>query len=143
MRPRMPAKNVTAPRPGSPGDVVLVTGSSTGLGLETAIGLAERGFTVYATVRDPAMKQEVEAAAAARSVSLRVLRLDLTDQATIDAAVEQILAESGSIFALINNGGVGLRGCLEDVSDEEIRAVFEANMFGTIAVTKAVLPAMR
>jgi NAD(P)-dependent dehydrogenase (short-subunit alcohol dehydrogenase family) len=139
----MPAKNVTAPRPGSPGDVVLVTGSSTGLGLETAIGLAERGFTVYATVRDPAHEQDVLAAAAARSVSLRVLRLDLTDQATITAAVDQILAEAGSIFALVNNGGVGLRGCLEDVSDEEIRAVFDANMFGTIAVTKAVLPAMR
>jgi NAD(P)-dependent dehydrogenase (short-subunit alcohol dehydrogenase family) len=120
-----------------------VTGSSTGLGLETALGLAAKGFTVYATVRDLGMKSEVLAAAAERGVELRVLRLDLEDQASIDAAIRQILAETGSIFALVNNGGVGLRGCLEDLSDAEIRAVFEANIFGTIAVTKAVLPTMR
>jgi NAD(P)-dependent dehydrogenase (short-subunit alcohol dehydrogenase family) len=129
--------------PGRPGDAVLVTGSSTGLGLETAIGLAAKGFTVYATVRDPSMKDEVLSAAAERGVELRVLRLDLTDQASIDAAVQQILDEAGGIFALVNNGGVGLRGCLEDLSDAEIRSVFEANIFGTIAVTKAVLPSMR
>ena len=56
---------------------------------------------------------------------------------------DQIVAETGGIFALVNNGGVGLRGCLEDVSPDEIRAVFETNVFGTIAVTKAVLPPMR
>lgn len=139
----MPAKTSTLPRPGQPGDAVLVTGSSTGLGLETAIGLAERGFAVYATVRDLTMKDEVLAAAKARSVELRVLRLDLNDKNSITAAVNQVLAESGGIFALVNNGGVGLRGCLEDVSDDEIRAVFETNVYGTIAVTKAVLPAMR
>jgi NAD(P)-dependent dehydrogenase (short-subunit alcohol dehydrogenase family) len=139
----MPAKTPTTPRPGTPGDVVLVTGSSTGLGLETAIGLAERGFTVYATVRDLTMKDEVLAAAQARSVQLRVLRLDLDDNDSITAAVNQIVAETGGIFALVNNGGVGLRGCLEDVSDDEIRRVFETNIYGTIAVTKAVLPAMR
>ena len=129
--------------PGRPGDTVLVTGSSTGLGLETAIGLAEKGFTVYATVRDLGMRDDVLAAAAERGTQLRVLRLDLTDQDSIDAAVAQILEETGGIFGLVNNGGVGLRGCLEDVADEEIRGVFEANIFGTIAVTKAVLPAMR
>lgn len=139
----MPAKTSTAPRPGAPGDVVLVTGSSTGLGLETAIGLAERGFTVYATVRDLTMKEEVLAAAQARSVQLRVLRLDLNDDESITAAVNQIVTETGGIFALVNNGGVGLRGCLEDVSQDEIRTVFETNIYGTIAVTKAVLPTMR
>jgi NAD(P)-dependent dehydrogenase (short-subunit alcohol dehydrogenase family) len=139
----MPANTSTTPRPGQPGDAVLVTGSSTGLGLEIAIGLAERGFTVYATVRDLAMKDEVLAAAQARSVQLRVLRLDLNDEASITAAVNQIMSDAGGIFALINNGGVGLRGCLEDVSNDEIRTVFETNIYGTIAVTKAVLPAMR
>jgi NAD(P)-dependent dehydrogenase (short-subunit alcohol dehydrogenase family) len=137
------ARAAAEPAPGAPGDTVLVTGSSTGLGLETAIGLAAKGFTVYATVRDLGMKDDVLAAAAERGVELRVLRLDLTDQASIDAAVEQIIAETGGIFALINNGGVGLRGCLEDLSDADVRAVFEANVFGTIAITKAVLPSMR
>jgi NAD(P)-dependent dehydrogenase (short-subunit alcohol dehydrogenase family) len=142
-RNNLAAGSTPSPAPGAPGDTVLVTGSSTGLGLETALGLAAKGFTVYATVRDLGMKDEVLATAAERGVELRVLRLDLTDQSSIDAAIEQILAETGSIFALVNNGGVGLRGCLEDLSDADIRAVFEANLFGTIAVTKAVLPSMR
>lgn len=129
--------------PGHTGDTIVVTGSSTGLGLETALYLAERGFRVYATVRDIAAAPKVHEAAARRGVSLDVLQLDITDQESIDAAVSQIVAETGSLYGLVNNGGVGLRGCLEDLADEEIRRVFEANVFGTIAVTKAVLPHMR
>jgi len=125
------------------GDSVLITGSGTGLGLESALHLAERGFRVYATVRRPEQEPDVLAAAAARGVELRVLRLDLCDRASIDAAVEAIVAECGTVFALVNNGGIGLRGCMEDVTDQEIRAVFEANVFGTMAVTQAVLPNMR
>jgi NAD(P)-dependent dehydrogenase (short-subunit alcohol dehydrogenase family) len=124
-------------------DSVLVTGSSTGLGLETAIYLAERGLRVYATVRDFATEPDVLRAAAKRAVSLRVLRLDLADPASIEQAVGTVLEETGGILALVNNGGIGLRGCLEDVSIAEVRAVFETNVFGTLAVTKAVLPAMR
>ncbi len=124
-------------------DTILVTGSSTGLGLETALYLAERGFRVYATVRDIAAAPKVHEAAAKRGVSVSVLELDITRQESIDTAVAAIVDESGSIFGLINNGGVGLRGCLEDLADDEIRRVFEANVFGTIAVTKAVLPHMR
>lgn len=138
-----PSTPAGQPAPGRRGDTVLVTGSSTGLGLETAIGLAQHGFNVYATVRDPGMREEVLQAGRDRGVTLQVLRLDLTDRASIDAAVQQILDEAGGIFALINNGGVGLRGCLEDVTSEEVRAVYEANIVGTIAVTQAVLPAMR
>jgi NAD(P)-dependent dehydrogenase (short-subunit alcohol dehydrogenase family) len=122
---------------------VLVTGSSTGLGLETAIHLAERDFNVYATVRDPGQRDAVLEAASVRGVRLKALRLDLTDRASIEEAVGAAAAESGGIYGLVNNGGIGLRGCLEDVSADEIRQVFEANVFGTIEVTKAVLPHMR
>ncbi|HMM40834.1 MAG TPA: SDR family oxidoreductase [Thermomicrobiales bacterium] len=128
---------------GKPSDTILVTGSSTGLGLETALYLAEQGFKVYATVRDIAAEPKVREAAAKRGVELAVLELDITRQESIDTAVERIIGEAGSIYGLVNNGGIGLRGCLEDLSDEEIRRVFEANVFGTIAVTKAVLPHMR
>jgi len=128
---------------GSPGDTILVTGSSTGLGLETAIYLAKRGFNVYATVRDIAAEPKVQQAASDRGVSLKVLELDITDQSSIETAVNQIIEEAGSIYGLVNNGGIGLRGCLEDLADDEIRQVFETNVFGTIAVTKAVLPHMR
>ena len=124
-------------------DAVLVTGCSTGLGLETALHLAEEGFQVYATVRDLAQRPVVLAAAAERGVDLRVLELDLADHASIARAVDQAVAESGGIFGLVNNGGIGLRGCLEDVAADEVRRVFETNVFGTIAVTQAVLPHMR
>ena len=124
-------------------DAVLVTGCSTGLGLETALHLAERGFAVHATVRDISQGPAVRAAAAERGVELRVLELDLADSDSITLAVEEAVSSSGGLYGLVNNGGVGLRGCVEDVSDDEVRRVFEANVFGTIAVTRAVLPHMR
>ena len=130
-------------RPGRPGDAVIVTGSATGLGRETALRLAGAGFTVFATVRRSEQRAGLEAAAVARGVALHVLALDLTDRASIEAAVATAAATAGSIYGLINNGGVGLRGCLEDCSEAEIREVFDANVLGTIAVTQEVLPHLR
>jgi NAD(P)-dependent dehydrogenase (short-subunit alcohol dehydrogenase family) len=130
-------------RRGKAGDPIIVTGSSTGLGLETALHLAEHGFRVFATVRDLASRPAVLDAARERGVELDVLRLDLADPATIEEAVGAVVAETGGIFGLVNNGGVGLRGAVEDSSEEEIRRVFDTNVFGTITVTQAVLPHMR
>jgi len=129
--------------PGRAGDAVLITGSSTGLGLETALHLAGRGFRVYATIRDLDHRQKVLDAAAARGVELEVVQLDMTDPASIEQAVGAIVDANGTIFGLVNNGGVGLRGCLEDVTDDEVRRLFETNIVGTVAVTRAVLPHMR
>ena len=130
-------------RAGGAGDPVIVTGSSTGLGLEMALHLAGEGFRVYATLRDPVQTAQVLKAAEERGVELQPLRLDLTDRASIKDAVETVVRESGGVFGLVNNGGIGLRGCVEDCSEDEIRDVFEANVFGTIALTQAVLPHMR
>ena len=130
-------------RAGRPSDPVIVTGSSTGLGLETALHLAGEGFRVYATLRNTAQRDEVLRPAAERGVDLQVLRLDLTDQASIEEAVETVVGECGGVFGLVNNAGIGLRGCVEDCSDDEVREVFESNVFGTISVTRAVLPHMR
>jgi NAD(P)-dependent dehydrogenase (short-subunit alcohol dehydrogenase family) len=124
-------------------DAVLITGSSTGLGLETALHLAERGFKVYATIRNLEQRQVVSDAAARRGVELEVVQLDMTDAASIEQAVSSVVAAEGTIFALVNNGGIGLRGCLEDTTDDEVRQLFETNVVGTVAVTRAVLPHMR
>jgi NAD(P)-dependent dehydrogenase (short-subunit alcohol dehydrogenase family) len=130
-------------RPGRSGDTVIVTGSSTGLGLESALQLAGRGFRVFATVRDPDARPGVLQAAADRGVELEVIGLDLTDPDGIDSAVESVVEATGGVYGLVNNGGVGLRGAVEDSSEAEVRRVFETNVLGTIAVTRAVLPHMR
>jgi NAD(P)-dependent dehydrogenase (short-subunit alcohol dehydrogenase family) len=122
---------------------VLVTGSSTGLGLETALHLATEGFVVFAAVRDLAQRGGVLRAAAERGANLAVLRLDLTDPESIDDAVATVVDATGGIFALVNNGGIGLRGCVEDCSPQEIRLVIETNVLGTITATQAVIPYMR
>lgn len=124
-------------------DTILITGSAHGLGLETALYLAQRGFRVCATVRDLAQRPSVVEAAAERGVELEVVQLDLTDPSSIEAAVAAAAALNGSIFGLVNNGSIGLRGCLEDVTDDEVRRVFDTNVLGTVAVTRAVLPHMR
>lgn len=126
-----------------PRAVALVTGASSGLGLEIAVGLAERGFRVCATMRDLSRRARLDAEARTRGVELHVLPLDVTDSRSIDRAVADVLAAHGTIDALVNNAGIVLRGYFEDLADAEIRQVFETNLFGTMAVTRAVLPHMR
>ncbi len=124
-------------------DSILVTGAATGLGKAMALYLAERGFQVYGTTRDLRQAEELKALAAERNLPLRVLPLDVTDAESINHAVQTIVTESGGIYGVINNAGIGLRGYFEDLDDQEIRRLFDANVFGVMAVTKAVLPYMR
>jgi NAD(P)-dependent dehydrogenase (short-subunit alcohol dehydrogenase family) len=124
-------------------DTVIVTGSSTGLGLETSLFLAERGMRVYATTRDAASGETVLEEARKRGVKLHTRELDVMDPQSASTAVESIAAEAGGVYALVNNAGLGLRGCFEDLTEAEIRRVFEANVFGTMSVTQRVLPHMR
>jgi NAD(P)-dependent dehydrogenase (short-subunit alcohol dehydrogenase family) len=127
----------------APHGPVIVTGTSSGIGLETAVYLAERGFDVCATMRDLSRRQRLDAEAERRGVTLNVLQLDVTSDRSIAAAVDTALARTGRIAALVNNAGIAVRGFFEDLAAEEIRDVFEANVFGTMAVTRAVLPHMR
>ena len=124
-------------------DSILVTGAATGLGKAMAVYLAERGFQVYGTTRDLRQAEELKALARERNLKLRVLPLDVTNPQSIHDAVQTIVAESGGIYGVINNAGIGLRGYFEDLADDEIRRLFDANVFGVMAVTKAVLPYMR
>ena len=125
-------------------DSVIVTGSGTGLGRATSLYLAKKGFLVYATVPTQSEVDEMEAIAQKEGTfNLRVLPLDITDPQSIASTLEDIQAESGPPFALINNAGIGLRGFFEDLEEQEIRRLFDVNIFGTMAVTRAVLPLMR
>jgi NAD(P)-dependent dehydrogenase (short-subunit alcohol dehydrogenase family) len=132
------------PQPSPPqADAVIITGASTGLGLATAVYLAGKGYRVYATMRNLEGHGPLDEAAGRAGVELHPLQLDITEPAGIARAVEQVVAECGGVYALVNNAGIGLRGYFEDLTFDEIRAVYEANVFGTMAVTQAVLPHMR
>ena len=122
---------------------VLVTGASSGIGLEIAVFLARQGYPVYASMRNLDRRAELDAAAARHDVKLDVLQLDITDPASIEKAVAAIAGRTGALYGLVNNAGAILRGFFEDVSDQEVRGVFESNVFGTMALTRAVLPMMR
>jgi len=125
-------------------DSVIVTGSGTGIGRATSLFLAKKGFSVYATVPCPEHAAPLEEQARRRGLSnLRVLLLDITDPESIASAVGRVCRETGTIFGLVNNAGIGLRGYFEDLSEAEIERLFATNVFGTMAVTRAVLPHMR
>jgi NAD(P)-dependent dehydrogenase (short-subunit alcohol dehydrogenase family) len=125
-------------------DSVIVTGSGTGLGRATSLHLADKGFLVYATVPNREQAGDMEAMAREKGAHhLRVLELDITNPESIASAVATVHEENGPPFALINNAGIGLRGFFEDLADDEIRRLFDTNIFGTMSMTRAVLPYMR
>jgi NAD(P)-dependent dehydrogenase (short-subunit alcohol dehydrogenase family) len=121
---------------------ILITGCSTGIGLATARHLASRGDRVYATARRPDASPELVAARAG-GAAIRTLPLDVTDDASVSAAVRAVLDAEGRIDVLVNNAGIGAFGTFEFVDEAVARATFETNFWGVMRVTRAVLPAMR
>jgi NAD(P)-dependent dehydrogenase (short-subunit alcohol dehydrogenase family) len=117
---------------------VLVTGCSSGIGQAAAIGLAARGFRVFATARAPA------AVATLAGLGLESLELDVSDSGSIDHAVRAVLDRTGGrLYGLFNNAGYGQPGAVEDLTREALREQFETNLFGAHELTCRVLPAMR
>src|SRR5690606_23475768 len=100
-----------------PGKSILVTGCSVGFGKEIALYLAEKGYHVYATMRNLDKSAELTEEAARRGVKLRVLRLDVTDAPSIADAVATMVAETGGVYGVVNNAGLIVRGFFEDLSD--------------------------
>ena len=116
---------------------VLITGCSSGIGRATAEHLAERGHTVYATARKLEAVRELEAK------GCRTLALDVTDEASMQAAVKAVEDAEGAVGALVNNAGYSQSGAVESVKMDDVRAQFETNVFGLIRMSQLVLPGMR
>lgn len=123
--------------------VVLVTGTSSGIGLGTAVALAERGARVFASMRDTTKSDALLEAAAAVRDRIDVIQLDVTDPASVEAAVQHVMSEAGCIDVVVNNAGVARIGPLEFTTDEDATWMFETNVFGPLRLTRAVLPHMR
>jgi NAD(P)-dependent dehydrogenase (short-subunit alcohol dehydrogenase family) len=123
--------------------VAVVTGSSTGIGFETALLLARSGFHTYATMRDLKKSRNITEIATVENLPLKVLQLDVNDDISVKSAVGKIVAEGNRIDVLVNNAGYGLFSPLEDVTLDQIREQFETNFFGAIRVVHEVIPTMR
>jgi NAD(P)-dependent dehydrogenase (short-subunit alcohol dehydrogenase family) len=123
--------------------VAVVTGSSTGIGLETSVSLARNGFLTYATVRNLDRSSMIKTIADKETLPIKVVQLDVTENASVNNAIQTIASGAGRIDVLVNNAGYGLGGAFEDLLVEEIKDLYETNVFGLIRVTQAVLPIMR
>jgi len=117
------------------GKVTLVTGASSGIGREIAQLLAQRGARVFGTARNPRSASPVP--------GVEIVRLDVTDDASVSEAIQVIVQKAGPIEVLVNNAGYGLTGALEETTLKEARDQFETNFFGVLRVTNAVLARMR
>lgn len=122
---------------------VLVTGAGSGLGLECALYLAGNGWRVYGSVLNKSEAEDLDAAARRRDVPVRIVQMDITRIPAVKAAIETLVREAGRIDGLVQFAGMGLRGFFEDLELDEIRRVFDVNVFGVMAVTQAALPYMR
>ena len=128
-----------------PDKIAVITGSSSGFGLLTAVELAKAGFRVIASMRDLGRRGNLDEAAAAAGISAKIdiRRLDVTEFNTIAGFVEAVVRDYGRIDVLVNNAGFAVAGFAEDIKLEEIRLQFETNFFGQVAMTQAVMPVMR
>lgn len=117
---------------------ILVTGCSSGIGRCVAVGLARRGYRVFASARRADDVRELEA------MGLESVQLDLADSESIRQAVDAVLAHTGGqLYALFNNGAYGQPGAVEDLRRETLREQFETNLFGTVELTNRIIPVMR
>ncbi len=128
--------------------VVLVTGASTGFGRLFTETLARKGYTVFATMRDPKGKNaknaaEIEALAKKESLPIHILDLDVTKDDSVDKAFKTAIEKAGRIDVVINNAGFPVVGLLETITVEQAQSQFDTNFFGCVRVNRAALPYMR
>ena len=123
--------------------IALVTGTSSGIGLATAVTLARGGHIVIATMRNLESAGELEKIVAAEKLPVSLAVLDVDDDASVESALGKVLAEHGRLDVLVNNAGIGGGGSVEESSAARFREVMETNFFGALRCIKAVVPGMR
>jgi len=126
--------------------IALITGANKGIGFETARLLGARGMTVLAAARDPELGTRAVAALRDGGADARFVQLDVTDAGSVKAAADLVTADYGRLDALVNNAGIARgdgTGAPSETTLETMRAVFETNVFGVVAVTNALLPLLR
>lgn len=117
---------------------IFITGSSTGIGRETALYFAQKGWQVAATMRNPDKENELQ-----KNPNIYLFQLDVTNQESILHAVEKVIQKFGKIDVLVNNAGFSVTGIFEGISEEDLKRLFDTNVFGLMQLTKVVLPHMR
>lgn len=123
--------------------VALVTGSSSGIGLETVLSLARDGYHTFASMRNTGKAGELEYAAKKENLSIKIIELDVDKEESIVSAIKKVVADVGRLDVLVNNAGYGQFGCTEDVSVDDFRKQFETNFFSVVKIIQEVAPIMR
>jgi NAD(P)-dependent dehydrogenase (short-subunit alcohol dehydrogenase family) len=133
----------TSPSSSSDQKVAIVTGSSTGIGYETSLILARNGFLTYATMRNLNKSEDMKLTVAKENLPIQIKQLDVTEDLSVENAIQEISSETGRIDVIVNNAGYGLNGAFEDLAMDEVKAQYETNVYGLMRTTQAVLPIMR
>ena len=123
--------------------VAVVTGSSSGIGYETALALARDGYNTFASMRDVKKGDKLKQIADKENLPINVLELDVNKEESIVDAIKKVMSDANRIDVLVNNAGYGQFGCTEDVSVEEFRKQFETNFFSIVRIIQEVAPIMR
>ena len=123
--------------------VVVITGCSSGFGLETALAFARRGDTTYATMRDLSKSGALLERAATEDLAIELRCLDVDDELSVTAAIADVEDRHGAIDVLVNNAGIDHSGPVETIDLQKARAVMETNFWGPVRTVRAALPAMR
>lgn len=123
--------------------VALVTGSSSGIGLETALALARDGYHTFASMRDTNKAEKIEEISKKENLPITVIELDVDKEESIVLAIKKVVEEDGRLDVSVNNAGYGQFGCTEDVSLDDFRKQFETNFFSIVRIIQEVAPIMR
>ena len=123
--------------------VALVTGSSSGIGLETVLALARDGYETFASMRDVNKSAELEYAVKKENLKIKIIELDVDKEESIVTAIKKISSEHGRLDVLVNNAGYGQFGCTEDITLDDFRKQFETNFFSIVRIIQEVSPIMR